>query len=78
MSIVIESRVLYSSHDMEVTSDDAMDHRTVLGGGHYRTHVHSGIEMAGVEGMTYNDSEKRVRSNKVIVCYGHVVAWSLS
>lgn len=75
MSIAIESQVRRSSHDMEVTSDDAMDHRTVLGGGHYRTHVHRGIEMAGVDRVTYNDSEKRVLSSKVIVCYGRMVAW---
>lgn len=64
MSIAIESQVRRSSHDdMEVTSDDAMDYRTVLGRGHYRAHVHSGIEMAGVDRVTYNDSEKRVLSS---------------
>jgi hypothetical protein len=46
MPLAIDSRVLCSSHDMELTSYDAMGHRTVLGGGHYRTNIHSGVEMA--------------------------------
>lgn len=44
--IVIASRVFCSSHDMEVTSDDVMDYRTVLGEHYCGTHVHGGIGMA--------------------------------
>jgi hypothetical protein len=46
MPLGIDSRILCSSHDMELTSYDAMGHRAVLGGGHCRTNIHSGVEMA--------------------------------
>lgn len=42
-----------------MTSYDAMDYRTVLGGGHYRTNVFGGIKMAELDGVTDNDSEGR-------------------
>jgi len=51
MSIAIESRVHYSSHDMEVTGYDAMDHRTVLSEHHCGSHVHCNISMAEVVGV---------------------------
>ena len=35
---------------------DALDHRTVLGRRHYRTHVYSDIDMGEVEGVTRSEA----------------------
>jgi hypothetical protein len=61
----LASRVLRSSHNMGLTSYDAMDHRTVIGGHHCGTHIHSGIGMAEVVGMTNWDSVRNL-------CYGSI------
>jgi hypothetical protein len=39
-----------------VSRYDALDHRTVIGGRHYRTHVHSDIDMGEVEGVTRSEA----------------------
>lgn len=43
---------------MEVTSYDAMDHRTVSGGHYHGTHVHSRNKMARVDGVTRKKSKE--------------------
>ncbi len=43
---------------MEVTSYDAMDHRTVPGGHYHGTHIHSRNKMARVDSVTRRKSKE--------------------
>ena len=79
MSTAFDSGVLCSSDAKKGGGEyDTMDHRTVLGGRHCGNNVHSGIDMAGVGGVTCNESEKGGLSMNVIVCEGRIVAWQLT